>query len=96
MALQKSTDGGSNYTTVGANVRAGMTISGDFDNVADDEGYLAEIAIPKSALTMDKSSAVYADVTLCNKDGSTAYGAERMFDLVTDGDLTKCGKIVLK
>lgn len=102
-----SLDGGKNKYTITASangdvvadeklgdVKAAITVIGNLSDDAEDEGYVFEAAIPKSALAIDGSGVMYVDVKLDNTDKGKVFDSDRMFANAPCG-IENCGKVVL-
>lgn len=75
-------------------MQVAVTVAGNPAENTEDEGYMVEAAIPKTAIVFDDSSVLSVDVRLDSTDHDGTVISERMFEQAED--LTDCGRIVLE
>lgn len=84
---------GGKSTVKATDIDVAVTVVGSVDGTENDEGYVVEISIKKSALGASFDT-MYFDATLNNTDGAVSI-TESMF-AYAPADITKRGKIAIK
>ncbi len=85
---------GDGYEAVSGEIQSAITLFGNFENRGKDDGYLAEIAVPKSLITSDGSGKLRLNAELSNVDKGETALKEKVFP-EDRGDLSKAGTVVL-
>ena len=95
--LEKKAEDGVHYEEVkDSGLVAAVAVYGTLDNDEDtDEGYLAEVALPKKALSSDESGKLLLDVLLNNTDRGVKSRVDEMFPEAL-WDIRKAGTVLLK